>query len=146
MSGGTCPVVYAETNLKDKYADEYTSEVLPPHLSRDAMIDELDYFNSRISQLATTEEMKNIPDYILVKSQRVLCNKGDSSEQDVRAHLVSCEINKDGKTDSFSASTPPLEGKKLLLTKITSQRAKKLRVSFVDIKKAYFTAIPAKCS
>ena len=60
MRGGTCPVIYAETNFKDKYVDEYTGEILPPHLIRDAIIDELDYFNSKVWQPATTEEMKQI--------------------------------------------------------------------------------------
>ena len=109
MSGGSVPIIYAENNFRSKYVDEYTGEILPPHLIRDAIIDELDYFNDKVWQLSTVEEMKKVPDYILVRSRWVLCNKGDSSDPDVRAHLVSCEINIDGKHDAFAASTPPLE-------------------------------------
>jgi hypothetical protein len=60
---------------------------------------------------------------------------------------VSCEINRDGKVDAFSASTPPLESKKILFSKFASSRrkgSKKLRLSFVDIRKAYFNAIPER--
>ena len=65
---------------------------------------------------------------------------------DVRARLVATEINKDGRCDAFAASTPPLEGKKALFTKFVSQRRKKnpLRISFVDIRKAYFNAVPQR--
>ena len=65
----------------------------------------------------------------------------------MRARLVSCEINKDGRHDAFSASTPPLEGKKILFSKFASERRRgnfNLRISFVDIKKAYFNGIPTR--
>ena len=42
---GTLPVVYDPTNSKTHYTDEYTGEVLPPQLIRDAIEDELNYFN-----------------------------------------------------------------------------------------------------
>lgn len=77
----------------------------------------------------------------------VLCNKGDSVNPDVRARLVATEVNKDGRTDHFAASTPPLEGKKALFAKFASQRRQgkeALRISFVDIRKAYFNAIPER--
>jgi hypothetical protein len=76
-----------------------------------------------------------------------MCNKGDSESPDCRARLVSCEINRDGKVDAFAASTPPLEAKKLLFSKFASNRRKghkRLRLSFVDIRKAYFNAIPER--
>ena len=86
--------------------DEYTGEILPPHLIREAIIDELDYFNDKVWKLSSKEEMEKIPDYILVRSRWVLCNKGDAESPDVRARLVSCELNKDSKQDDFAASTP----------------------------------------
>ena len=49
--------------------------------------------------MSSKEEMEKIPDYILVRSRWVLCNKGDAESRDVRARLVSCELNKDGKQD-----------------------------------------------
>ena len=76
-----------------------------------------------------------------------MSNKEDADTPDCRARLVSCELNKDGKVDAFSASSPPLEAKKLLFAKYASTRkkgSKPLRLSFVDIRKAYFNAIPER--
>ena len=92
--------------------------------------------------------MEKIPGYILVRSRWVLCNKGDSLSPDVRARLVACEINKGDKNDvAFTASTPPLEAKRILFARYTSERTRNdqpLRISFVDIRKAYFNAIPER--
>ena len=147
VGGGHLPITYEEANFKARYLDEYTGEVLEPSLIRTAIEDELDYFNSKVWEICTTEEMKSIPDYILVRSRWVLCNKGDSSSPDVRARLVSCELNNGEKNDFFSASTPPLEGKRMLFSRYVSERQRKgkpLRLSFVDIRKAYFNAIPER--
>ena len=75
-----------------------------------------------------------------------MCNKGDAETSDCRARLVSCQINKDGKVDAFATSTPPLEAQKILFAKFASSRRKnnKLRLLFVDLKKAYFNAIPER--
>ena len=127
--------------------DECTGENLTPHLIRAAIEDELDYFNSKVWQICTMDEMKAIPDYILVRSRWVLCNKGDAESPDVRARLVSCELNNDDKHDFFSASTPPLEGKRMLFSRYTSERQRNgvpLRLSFIDIRKAYFNALPER--
>ena len=94
VSGGTVPIVYDRANFKDRYFDEYTGEVLAPHLIRPAIEDELNYFNSKVWQLSTIDEMEKIPGHILVRSRWVLCNKGDADSPDVRARLVSCELNK----------------------------------------------------
>ena len=76
-----------------------------------------------------------------------MCNKGDAGRPDIRARLLACELNT-FKSDDFFASTPPLEAKRLLLSQLASQRfhpdGRKLQVSFVDIKKAYFNAVPKR--
>ena len=74
----------------------------------------------------------------------MLCNQGDSISPDVRARLVACELNSGENHDFFSASTPPLEGKRMLFSRYVSERKRKgkpLRISFVDIRKAYFHAL-----
>ena len=53
--------------------------------------------------------MLGIMDHVFVRSRWVMCSKGDHVEPDMRARLVACEVNKDGKNDIFHASTPPLE-------------------------------------
>ena len=91
--------------------------------------------------------MKQVPDHILVRSRWVLCSKGDADSPDVRARLVSCELNQGDRNDSCSASTPPLEGKTLLFSRYVSERyrfGKPLRINFVDIRKAYFNALPTR--
>ena len=58
--------------------------------------------------------MKKVPDYILVRSKWVLCNKGDAADPDVRAHLVACEVNK--KTARTRSKT---ESKKMCIKRST---------------------------
>ena len=52
------------------------------------------------------------------------------------------------KSDAFFASTPPLEAKKLLFNDFASRRVAAngdlLRLSIVDVKKAYFNDIPSR--
>ena len=144
--GGYMNISY--DNWKPRYVDEYTGEVLQDQLVRTAMIDELDYFNQHVWEVDTIDHMKTVPDYILVRSRWVMANKGDSAEPDVRARLVGCEVNKTGeKNDAFFASTPPLEAKKIMFSQYASERHRKgkpLRLSFVDIRKAYFNGRPTR--
>ena len=144
MRGGSVPITYQEHNFRERYLDEYTGELLPKHLIRAAIEDELNYFNSKVWKLRSIDEMMKVPDHVLVSSRWVMCNKGDAVTPDCRARLVSCEINRNGKVGAFAASTPPLEAKNILFAKFGSSRRKtnKLRLSFVDIRKAYFNAIP----
>ena len=127
VNGGSTPITYDQSNFKDRYLDEYTGELLAPNLIRAAIEDELNYFNSKVWQLSTVSEMEKVPGHILVRSRWALCNKGDSDSPDVRARLVSCELNKGDKNDAFSASTPPLEGKRILFARYTSERTRKGR-------------------
>ena len=112
------------------------------------MIDELDYFNEHVWQVETLEKAKQVPDYILVRSRWVMANKEDFENPDVRARLVGCEVNKTGKkVDAFYASTPPLEAKKMLFSQFATERKRRghpLRLSFVDVRKAYFNGRPTR--
>ena len=65
------PIAYERANFKEKYTDKHTGEVLAPHLICLAIGDELNYFNSKVWQLTTIDDMKKIPDYILVRSRWV---------------------------------------------------------------------------
>ena len=76
-----------------------------------------------------------------------MCNKGDADTPDCCARRVSCELNKDGNADAFSASTHPLEAKKFMFAKYAStgkKGLKPLQLSLDDICKAYFNAIPER--
>ena len=92
-------------------------------------------------------EAHSEPEAKVIPSRWVLCNKGDAAHPDVRARLVGCEINT-YKDDSFYASTPPLESKRMLISEFATRRVarngKPLQLSFVDIRKAYFNGIPTR--
>ena len=69
----------------------------------------------------------------------------------MRARLVACEVNKTGKDDAFYASTPPGESKKILFSIYSDRRneflasgSAPLRLSLIDIKKAYFNGVPTR--
>ena len=70
----------------------------------------------------------------------------------MRARLVACKVNTTGKEDAFYASTPPGESKKMLFSQFTSRRWKvlpdgspvPLKLSLIDIKKAYFHGTPTR--
>ena len=45
VGGGHITIQFDPRNFRPEYRDEYTNELLPAHLIRAAIIDELDYFN-----------------------------------------------------------------------------------------------------
>ena len=146
-TGGVLPIGYDSENFRARYIDEYTGKVLDPHLVRAAIMEELNYFNEKVWEAEPKDKMFDVPDHVHVRSRWVLCNKGDAANPDIRARLVACEINKDGKQDSFFASTPPLESKKFLFARFAAERKRNgecLQLSFVDIRKAYFNGIPKR--
>ena len=55
VNGGAMPIVYDQSNFKPRYLDEYTGEVLSPHLIRTAIEDELNYFNSKVWQICSMD-------------------------------------------------------------------------------------------
>ena len=65
-SGGVLPIGYSPSQFRPRYVDEYTGQVLDPELARNAIIEELDYLNSRVWEISTKEEMEAVPCYIYV--------------------------------------------------------------------------------
>ena len=147
VSGGVLPISYQPECFKAKYIDEYTGEVLEPELIQAAIVEELNYFNERVWQIETRENMLKVPDHVFVRSRWINCNKGDANNPDIRARLVACEVNKGDKQDHYFASTPPLEAKKLLFAQYARERSRNgqpLRLSFIDVRKAYFNGMPKR--
>ena len=147
VTGGVLPIRYNPDQFKPKYIDEYTGEVLDPHLAQAAIMEELNYFNEKVWEVEEKGNMYKVDGHVFVRSRWVCCNKGDSASPDIRCRLVACEINKDGKNDNFFASTPPLEAKKLLFARFAQERSRNgepLQLGFVDIRKAYFNGIPKR--
>lgn len=133
------PVKFSMANFKERYLDEYTREELPHHLVREAMIEELTYFNDNVWTASTFPEAKSDPEAKIVRSRWVLANKGDDGAPDVRARLVACEINHgDGDAGGdFYAATPPLECKRMIFSDYATKRVGRsgsaLKLSFVEI-------------
>ena len=98
-----------------------TGETLEPSLIRAAIAEGRNYFNDNVIwQLEDVSKVKAAADT--------------------------------GKDDAFYASTPPGESKKALFSLYSSRRLKTLpdgtqvplRLSFIDIKKAYFNGVPSR--
>ena len=137
-----------DSNFKPQYKDEYTNEILPFEAAKDAMLDELQYFCSIVFRGIDISEANKDPSGKIVGCRWVNCNKGDLSDPDVRCRLVAQEVNHgDGPTDAFYAATPPLEAKRLLMSQWATERRRKgkfLKISCVDIRKAYFNGRPTR--
>ena len=145
QGGGQVKIVYQATQFKDSYVDEYTRERLPLDLVKQAIIEELNYFNERVWELADAKKVLGDSESKAVRTRWVICNKGDTVAPDIRARLVACEVNT-YKSYDFYASTPPLEAKRMLLSELATARVlpdgRPLEVSFIDVKKAYFNGVP----
>ena len=95
-SGGYLNISY--DNWKPFYSDESTGELLPNKLVHAAMIDELDYLNEHVWQVEHIKKAMSYVDHMIVRSRCVMANKGDADGPDVRARLVGCGANKNGKS------------------------------------------------
>ena len=120
----------------------------PSERTKAAIYDELTYFCDKVFRGVPYEEAVNDPEGKIIGSRWVNCNKGDAENPDVRCRLVGQEINNgSGGCEDFYAATPPLEAKRLLFSEWASKKVwhgKKLKLSFVDIKKAYFNGTPTR--
>ena len=129
------PITYRSHLFKEEYRDEYTHEVLPRELVRQAMIDELRYFNAKVWRGTTGGVHRaEVPP---IRTRWVLCNKGDAAHPEVRARLVACEVKTfEDTTGAFAAATPPLEAKRMLLSQYATEQTQDgdpLQLSFLDI-------------
>ena len=149
VAGGTLPIRYETHNFKTVYKDEYTGEILPNHLVRSAMEEELNDFNAHVWDAVEKKRAESLEGFKLIRMRWVICNKGDERNFDIRARLVACEVNT-YKTDDYFASTPPLEAKRLIFSEYAHKarhpdhKKRDMVISFVDVKKAYFNGIPRR--
>ena len=82
----------------------------------------------------------------IISCRWVVCNKSDMSDPDIRARLVAQEVNLHGDA-SFFAATPPLESKRMLFSQWSTERSRNgvpVKLSVVDIRKAYFNGKPSR--
>ena len=89
-------------------------------------------------------ELEN--DAIVVGTRWVACNKGDQHDPDVRMRLVAQEVNT-YQEEAYFAATPPIECKRALMSEYATTKTwkgKPLKMSFVDVRKAYFHGRPTR--
>ena len=115
MFDGSKRVVHLANNFKEQYKDEYTSEVLPSDWVREAIHDELDYFNSNVWTIVPLAQAQAEPDAKVIGTRFITSNNGDIHSPDVKARLVAQEVG-DGPDAACYAATPPLESKRLLFS------------------------------
>ena len=121
-SGGMHKMQFTIDAFKPVYKDEYTGDELPHKLVRDAMIEELQYFNRIVWEPVPVQDAKaDSEDFRPIRTRWVISNKGDRQNPDIRARLVACEVAH-SRNDSYYASTPPLEAKRLLFSIMASTR------------------------
>ena len=88
-------------------------EPLPQQAIREAIVNELTYFNDNVWLVVDAEEARADKEGKILAGRFVLSNKGDTEAPDCRARCVACEVHTYDDTASFAA-TPPLEAKILL--------------------------------
>ena len=133
-------------NMKERYLDEYTREELPVGLLRAAMHDEIVWLNNHVWEGVPEDTARAEPDAVIVGTRWVNCNKGDALTPDIRARLVAQEVNHSPE-DGYFAATPPLECKRALISQMVTERSRNganLKLSFVDVRKAYFNGRPTR--
>ena len=115
---------------------------------QNAILDEIKYYNRLVWETATPEQAQLDQDSTIVGGRFGMCTKCES-ENPRSALPVRCDrINRDGEaTAAFYAATPPLEAIRLLCSQFAHQRRRgrdKLKLSFIDVTKAYFNATPKR--
>ena len=146
FSDGTSRPVKPKDFFKAEYKDEYTGEALPEPEVHAAIIDELEYVAKHVFVAVPVAEAKNDVAGKIIGTRWVNCNKGDASNPDVRCRLVAQEVAQEADA-SFYAATPPLEAKRVLFSQWATEQSrggKLLKLSFVDIRKAYFNGLPTR--
>ena len=64
------------SNFRAVYRDEYTGEILPHHLVRAAMAEDMAYFNKVVWEAVDTDKAKSDDMAKTIRTRWVLCNKG----------------------------------------------------------------------
>ena len=65
---------------------------MPLELVKAAMVEELNYFNEKVWEIEEAKNLVGDEGSNTVRTRWVVCNKGDSTNYDVRARLVACEV------------------------------------------------------
>ena len=99
--GQVLPVNFSPDDFKHVYLDEYTGEPIPSHLVREAIAEELTYFNEVVWDAARVEDVREEEGHKMIRTRWVICNKSDDATPDIRARLVACEVAHDKSDTCF---------------------------------------------
>ena len=61
-------MIWDDSNFRVAYKDEYTQDILPHKLIKDATIEDLTSFNEHVWEAVTMEEIKRYKDWKLVRT------------------------------------------------------------------------------
>ena len=139
-------VTTQKLQFKAEYKDEYTGEILPSAHIHKGIVDELAYFCDKVLLGVPMSEALADGTGKVIPCRWVNCNKNDAADPDVRARLVAQEVAH-SHDESFYAATPPLESKRMLFSQWATEGrrgGKLLKISFIDVRKAYFNGIPTR--
>ena len=103
------------------------------------------YVCKHVWDVARYDDVKKDAGATIIGGRRVLCNKGGVQAPQVRGRHVATEVNHSDDS-AYVAATPPLEAVRLLFSQYAMQAPKnpRLKISQLDIKKAYFHASPTR--
>ena len=108
---------------------------------------ELEYLLKEVVQAVPLSQEMSDAEGKIISTRWITSNKGVANDPDVRCRLVAQEVAIGDSDPSFYAATPPLENKRLLFSQWATERTrggKALKLSFVDIVKAYFNGRPTR--
>ena len=71
-NGGVLPIGYQPENVRAGYVDEYTGEILDPHLVRAVIMEGLNYFNEKVWEVESRDGMQKEEGHVFVRSRWVL--------------------------------------------------------------------------
>ena len=121
------------------FVDEVSGKALNSKLVAEAQAEELDYAaRYNVWDLVPVSECWKETGAGPIGSRWININKGDEQRPNYRSRLVIQEVRHSG-IEAIFAATPPLESIRFLLSLQRSTTAK-LKVMFIDIRRAHWTA------
>ena len=127
---------------KLKAVDDVSGEPLDPEEVRKARKEEIRYFKEmNVYKKVPLAECWAKTGKAPIGVRWVDVNKGDSKNKNYRSRLVAKEYKTDEKPEWFAA-TPPSECLKIILSKMASDKRKKL--VYADVSRAYFYAAASR--
>ena len=109
------------------------------------LTNDLRYFNNKVLQQASSNDT-SASGQRPIRTRIVICDTAGSACPDIRARLVAYEVGETQEA-AYVASTRPLEALLLLFSQYAAESKRDsppLRMSFVDVRKAYVHGIPQR--